>query len=57
MSESSNTKTMLMTIIAVALVAILGIMFYQMNQKTPAEEAAESVSEAANDIGDAITGE
>mgnify|MGYP001081782373 FL=1 len=57
MSEGSNTRTMLMTIIAVALVAVLGVMLYQMNQKSPAEEAAESVGQAAEDIGDAITGE
>jgi len=48
---------MLMTIIAVALVAVLGVMLYQMNQKSPAEEAAESVGQAAEDVGDAISGE
>jgi len=57
MAEGSNTKTMLLTVIAIALVAILGIMFYQMNQKTPAEEAADSINQAAEDIGNALTGE
>ncbi len=54
MSESSNTKTILLTIIVIVLFGILGIMFYQMNQDTPAEEAAQSISEAADDIGDAV---
>lgn len=54
MSETSNTKTMLLTIIAIALVAVLGVMFYQMNQDSPAEEAAESISDAADDVGDAV---
>lgn len=54
MSEESNTKTMLLTIIAIALVAVLGVMFYQMNDDTPAEEVAESIDDAQEDVSDAI---
>lgn len=46
----------ILTIIAVALIAIAGILFYQSQQKSPAEEVADSVSQAAQDIGDAATG-
>ncbi len=49
-------NTGLLTIIAVVLIAIAGIMLYQANQDTPAEQAAESIEEVGDEIGDAVSG-
>ena len=47
--SNSNNNSGLLAVIAVVLVAILGLAVYQMNQDSPAEEVAESVSGAIND--------
>ncbi|MEM7618470.1 MAG: hypothetical protein AAF244_03695 [Pseudomonadota bacterium] len=57
MSKTSKTGNILLALIAVVLVAILALMLYQMNQKTPAEKAADNISEAAENIGKALSGE
>jgi len=44
----------LLTIIAVVLIGILAILLIQANQKSPAEQAADSISSVAEDIGDEI---
>jgi hypothetical protein len=43
----------LLVIIAVVLIAILGIVAYKATEKTPGEQMADSVSETMEDIGDA----
>lgn len=45
----------LLALIALGVIVIAGVMVYQETQQTPAEEAAESVSDAANEIGDAVS--
>lgn len=52
MSEGKSNSGLL-AVIAVVLIAILGIAVYQMNDKTPGEEVADSISDAADSIGDA----
>ncbi len=56
MSEGKNNSGLL-TIIALGVIAIAGFLFYQSQQESPAEQVADSISEAADDIGDAATGE
>lgn len=43
----------LLVIIAVVLIAILGVVVYKANEKTPEEKIADSVSETIDDIGNA----
>ena len=50
-----NNKAIL-TIIALAVVTIAGVMVYQAQQKSPAEEVVDSIGNAAEDIGDATSG-
>lgn len=47
----------LLTIIAVVLIAILGVVVYKATEKSPSEKVADSVSETVEDIGDAVTGQ
>jgi len=46
----------LLALIALGVIVIAGTLVYQETKKTPAEEAAESVSDAANEVGDAVSG-
>lgn len=48
-----NNNSGLLVIIAVVLIAILGIVVYKANERTPAEKVADSVSDTIDDIGDA----
>ena len=50
-----NNKTILI-VIALLLIAILGVMIMQTTQKTPEEKIANSVSEAVEDVGNALSG-
>jgi cytosine/uracil/thiamine/allantoin permease len=54
MANQKNNTTLL-TIIAVALVAIAGILVYKnFIEKTPEEKMADSISETINNIGDSV---
>lgn len=50
-----NNKTILI-VIALLLIAILGVMIMQNTQKTPEEKIADSVSEAVENVGNALSG-
>ena len=50
MSKVKNNSGLL-AVIAVVVIAILGILVYQMNQKTPEEQIADDISNVVNDIG------
>jgi hypothetical protein len=49
MSKSNENNSGLLAVIAVVLVGILGVLIYQANQDSPAEEVAESISGAIDD--------
>lgn len=53
MAANSNNRTILI-VIALLLLAILGILVLQMTEKTPEEKIADSVSETIEDIGNAV---
>ena len=44
-----NNKTILL-VIAIILVAILGILLYEANQDTPAEQAGETIEKVGEDL-------
>ena len=46
-------KNILLAIIAAAVVVIAGMLVYESTKKTPEEKIADSISQAAEDIGDA----
>ncbi len=50
---AANNRSILI-IIALVLVAILGLLVVQMTEKTPEEKIADSVSETVEDIGNSI---
>lgn len=52
MAKSDNK--VLLSFIAVILLAILGLLVYQTTKKTPEEKIADSVSETIDSIGDAV---
>ncbi len=41
-------------IIAVVLIAILGLLVYENTKKSPAEKMADSIGEAVEDVGEAV---
>lgn len=43
----------ILILIAVVVIAILGVVLVQANQKTPEEKMMDNVSEAVDDMGDA----
>lgn len=51
-----NNKTILI-VIALVLIAILGVLVLQATEKTPEEKIADSVSEAVEDVGNALSGQ
>jgi hypothetical protein len=55
MAVKFDNKTIL-TVIAVALIGILGMLILQATKKTPEEKIADSVSEVVEDIGNATAG-
>lgn len=55
MAANSDNKTILI-VIALVLVAILGVLVLQATQKTPEEKIADSVSNVVEDIGNAAAG-
>lgn len=56
MATKSNNA--LLTIIAVVVIAILGLLVYKnFIEKTPEEKVADSISETIEDIGDAVQGQ
>ena len=44
-------------IIAVVLIAILGLLVYENTKKSPAEEMADSIGKAVEDVGEAVQDE
>ena len=48
-----NNNKGLLTVIALVLIAILGVVVYQATERTPAEKVADSVADTVDDIGDA----
>ncbi len=46
-------RNMILAVIALALVAIAGAYVYESTKKSPAEEIADGIGDAARDIGDA----
>lgn len=46
-------KQMILGVIALALTVIAGVMVYENTKKTPEEKMADSISQAAEDIGKA----
>lgn len=48
-----NDNKGLLTIIALVLIAILGVVVYQATEKSPSEKVADSISDTIDDIGDA----
>lgn len=56
MSESNNNSG-LIAVIAVVLIGIFSLLVYQANQKTPEEKIADSVSQVADDVSSAVSGE
>jgi sensor domain CHASE-containing protein len=54
MAKSSDNKALL-ALIAVILVAILGLLVYQTTKKTPEEKIADSVSDTLDSIGSAVS--
>lgn len=55
MATSPTDNKALLALIAVILLAILGLMIYQATKKTPEEKIADSVSETLDDIGNAVS--
>ena len=50
-----NSNTGLLVVIAVVLIAILGIFIYQAQEPdTVGEQISESVEEMGDDVGDAV---
>lgn len=46
-------KNIILAVIAAALVVIAGAYVYETTKKSPGEEIADSISEAAEEVGDA----
>lgn len=46
-------RNMILGVIALALTVIAGVLVYESTKKTPEEKMADSISQAAEDIGDA----
>lgn len=55
MADNSNNRTILI-VIALVLIAILGVLVLQATEKTPEEKIADSVSDVVEDIGNAAAG-
>lgn len=51
-----NDNKGLLTIIAVVLIAILGVVVYEATEKSPEEKVADSISDTVDDIGESVTG-
>jgi hypothetical protein len=47
------SKNAILAVIALALVAIAGAYVYETTKKSPGEEIADSIGEAAEEVGDA----
>lgn len=54
MAVNSNDNKTILIVIALVLIAILGILVLQTTQKTPEEKIADSVSDVVEDIGNAV---
>lgn len=55
---AQKTNTTILTIIAVALVAIAGVLIYKnFIEKTPEEKMADSISETIDNIGSKVNRE
>jgi len=53
---NQKTNTTILTIIAVVVVAILGILVYKnFIEKTPEEKMADSISKTIDNVGDAVS--
>ena len=55
MASSPSDNKALLIFIAVILLAILGILVFQVTKKTPEEKLADSVTETLDDIGNAVS--
>ncbi len=51
-----NDNKGLLTVIAIVLIAILGVVVYQATEKSPSEKVADSVADTVDDIGESVTG-
>ncbi len=49
-----NTTKILLTILVIAVLGILGVMIYQSQNETPADQMADSVNEFTEEVGDEI---
>tara|TARA_B100001146_G_C15934928_1_gene328805 strand:+ start:97 stop:267 length:171 start_codon:yes stop_codon:yes gene_type:complete len=49
-----NMTKILLTILVVAVIGILGLMIYQSQQKSPAQQMADDFGEVTEEIGDEI---
>lgn len=54
MASGLSDNKPILAFIAVVLLAILGVLIYQVTKPTPEEKAAEAVSDLVEDIGNSI---
>ena len=54
---SQKSNTIVLAVIAVALLGILGVLILENTKKTPLEEATDSVTSAIEDVGNAVAKE
>ena len=54
MAINLNDNKTILIVIALVLVAILGVLVLQATEKTPEEKIADSVSDTIEDIGNAV---
>lgn len=54
---SKKSNTIVLTVIALALLGILGVLIMEQTKKTPLEEATDSITGAIEDVGNAVAKE
>jgi len=52
-----KSNTIILAVIALALVGILTVLVLEHNKKTPLEEATDSITSAIEDVGNAVAEE
>jgi lipopolysaccharide export system protein LptC len=52
---SKKSNTIILAVIAAAVIGILAFLVIENNKKTPLEQATDSVTEAVEDIGNAVS--
>jgi len=54
---NQNSNNVILSLIAVVLIGILGVLVYKnFVEKTPEEKIADSISSTVEDIGNAVAG-